>query len=84
MRSQQARPYKVRQQTSGYNGATSYIVVKNPGGNRVSVHAHCTRESAQVSADELNILDMVAPFAADPRPFDVRVAEAEVKYRELT
>lgn len=47
-------PYRVRQQTSGYTGVTSYIVVKNPGGRRVSVHAHVTRESAQIAADGLN------------------------------
>jgi hypothetical protein len=47
-------PYAVRETTSGYNGVTKYLVVRNPGGKRVSVHASVTREGAQASADDLN------------------------------
>lgn len=80
MRSKPARPFKVRQQTSGWNGVTSYIVVMNPGGRRVSVHAHYTKQSAQAAADELNIIEMVKPANEDPRPYNVRRAEAEAQY----
>ena len=74
-------PYAVRKQASGYSGATTYIVVRNPGGRRVSVHAHVTRESAQAAADELNIGAMVKDHADDPRPYAQRRAEAEAAYR---
>lgn len=83
MTTRQTHPFKVRQQTSGWNGLTSYIVVMNPGGRRVSVHAHQTRESAQAAADALNVIEMVTPAAEDPRPYAVRLAEAEAKYRAL-
>lgn len=74
-------PYAVRQTKSGYNGIVKYIVVLNPGGRRVSVHAHHTRTSAQADADSLNIGEMVKPHAEDPRPYAVRRAEAEAAYR---
>lgn len=74
-------PFAVRQTKSGYSGEVKYIVVKNPGGRRVSVHAYVTRESAQASADSLNVGDMVRPHAEDPRPYAERLAEAEAAYR---
>lgn len=74
-------PYAIRQTTSGYNGVTKFLVVKNPGGRRVSVHAHITRQSAQAEADDLNIGEMVKPHAEDPRPYAERRAEAEAAYR---
>lgn len=74
-------PFAVRKTTSGYNGITKFLVVRNPGGRRVSVHAHLTRESAQAAADDLNIGAMVKDFDLDPRPYAVRRAEAEATYR---
>lgn len=74
-------PFAVRQVRSGYTGERKYIVVKNPGGHRVTVHAHVTRESAQADADQLNIGAMVRDYADDQRPYEVRRAEAEAAYR---
>lgn len=73
-------PYAVRQTKSGYNGAVKYVVVKNPGGQRVSVHATPSRTSAQADADRLNIGAMVKDHAEDPRPYAERLAEAEAAY----
>jgi hypothetical protein len=73
-------PFAVRKVVSGYTGWDSYIVVQNPGGRRVSVHAS-TRECAQADADQLNIGAMVKDYVDDPRPYDVRRAEAEKAYR---
>lgn len=73
-------PFQVRKVTSGRTGVTKFIVVKNPGGRRVTVHAHFLREGAQADADELNIAALVKPHAEDPRPYDVRLAEAEADY----
>lgn len=74
-------PFSVRKQSSGYTLSEKYIVVKNPGGKRVSVHAHHTREEAVHAADTLNIAEMVKPYDQDPRPYAVRRAEAETAYR---
>ena len=76
-------PYTVRQTKSGYTGEVKYLVVQNPGGRRVSVHAHQSRRSAQFAADDLNIGDLVKPHTEDPRPYAERRAEAEVLYRTL-
>ena len=73
-------PYQVRKQTSGRSWDT-FIVVRNPGGRRVSTWPHSTRESAQAAADDLNIGEMVKPHSEDPRPYEVRRAEAEAAYR---
>lgn len=73
-------PYQVRKQTSGRSWDT-YIVVKNPGGRRVSTWPHTTRETAQADADDLNIQAMVKPYAEDSRPYEVRLAEATATYR---
>lgn len=62
--------FRVRQQTSGYAGVTAYIVVSVHYGctSRVSVHAFCTRESAQASADSLNAMEAQhATNLADPQ-----------------
>lgn len=72
--------YRVRQMQSGYTGEVKYNVVRLDGG-RVNVHAYPSRRSAQVAADDLNIGDMVADFADDPRPYAARRAEAEAAYR---
>lgn len=48
--------YRVRKQISGYSGNVTWIVVRNPGGQRVSTWPHRTRVTAQVAADELNEL----------------------------
>jgi hypothetical protein len=75
-----AHPYAVRQVRSGRTGAMQYIVVKNPGGRRVTFPAHATRQAAQSDADRLNIGAMVKPEAVDPRPYEVRRDEAEAAY----
>lgn len=76
-------PYQVRKQTSGRSWDT-FIVVLNPGGRRVSANPHVTRESAQASADDLNIGAMVKPHAEDPRPYAERHTEAAAAYRAET
>lgn len=73
-------PFKVRKVTSGYSGGESFVVVRNPGGRRVSVHS-MSQEQAQADADGLNIGAMVRPHAEDSRPYAERLAEAEVSYR---
>lgn len=75
------RRFTVRQQRSGYTGNVSFYVYDNVSKGRVSVHA-MSQQQAQASADDLNIGDMVAPHAEDPRPYAVRRAEAEQRYRE--
>lgn len=45
------------------------------------MHAMLRREDAQLQADGLNIADMVKPHAEDPRPYEVRLAEAEAACR---
>ncbi len=62
--------FRVRQQTSGYTGVTSYIVVSVQDGrtSRVSVHAFVTRDTAQASADGLNAMESQhAANLADPQ-----------------
>jgi hypothetical protein len=67
--------------TSGYTGVSKYYVYDLKAKDRVTVHAYLTRSGAQLEADGLNIGDMVKPHAEDPRPYEVRRAEAEAKYR---
>ena len=55
-------PFAVRKQSSGYTFSETFIVVRNPGGHRVTVHAHRTREGAQSEADQLNIGAMVQDY----------------------
>lgn len=71
--------YRVRQTKSGYNGDVKYLV-HLLGRGRVSVHAHHTRDSAQAAADRLNVGAMVRDHHEDPRPYDVRLAEAQAVY----
>lgn len=76
--------YRVRATTSGYNGVTKYNVWDTARKGRVNVVAHHSREGAQMQADDLNIGDMVRDHADDPRPYAVRLAEAEAAYREAS
>jgi hypothetical protein len=73
--------YRVRKQSSGYTFSETFIVMDSTTGGRVSVHPFRTRESAQANADRLNIDDLVKDYSADPRPYEVRHAEAEAAYR---
>lgn len=72
-------PFMVRKMTG--RGGVKWIVVRNPGGRRVSVHSTPIRSAAQAQADELNIGAMVRPAAEDDRPYEVRRAEAAAAYR---
>ncbi len=72
--------FTVRKQSSGYTYSVKYYVYDTVSKGRVSVHAMLTRDAAQASADALNISDMVKPHAEDPRPYDVRHAEATAAY----
>lgn len=73
------RRFTVRKQSSGYSHSVTFYVYDTTRRGRVSVHA-MSREQAQASADDLNISDMVAPAADDPRPYEARRAEAEAAY----
>lgn len=77
-----SHPFRVRAQTSGYNGVTQYIVVKLRDGRarRVSTEP-LSKGQAQAQADQLNIGAMVKDYDDDPRPYAVRRAEAEAAYR---
>lgn len=77
-------PFSVRQTKSGYTGEVKYLVVQNPGGQRVSVHAYHARYVAQLAADDLNIQAMVKDYDEDPRPYAERLAEARAAYRSET
>jgi hypothetical protein len=77
-------PYVVRKQSSGYTASVKWIVVKNPGARRVTVVAHHSQRAAQIEADALNVSALVKDHAEDPRPYEVRLAEAEATYRALT
>ncbi len=76
-------PYRVRKQSSGYTRSDTFIVVKVTDGRtqRVTVNPHRTREGAQADADELNIGALVKDYAADPRPYAERHAEAAAAYQ---
>ncbi len=76
--------FTVRKQTSGYSGTVRYYVYDTVAKGRVSVHADLMRDTAQYSADNLNISDMVLPHAEDQREYEVRLAEATEKYKKLT
>jgi hypothetical protein len=73
-------PFRVRKQSSSRALSETFVVVKLNGG-RVSTWPHTTREAAQTEADDLNIGAMVKPQDEDPRPYDVRRAEAAAAYR---
>jgi hypothetical protein len=76
-------PYTVRKQASGYSGSVRWYVYCIASGSRVSVHASLMRDTAQAEADRLNVIDLCPDADADPRPFDVRYAEARSRYEEL-
>jgi hypothetical protein len=77
-----AKPrYTVRKQTSGWSGTVRYYVWDRVKKSRVTVHADLHRDVAQMHADSLNVMDMVKPHAEDPRPYEVRLAEAEAAFR---
>lgn len=66
---------------SGRTGIPKFYVYDTQTKGRVTVHAYLIRGGAEASADSLNISDMVSPHASDPRPYDVRWAEASEAYR---
>lgn len=76
-------PYVVRKQSSGRTLSETYIVVRNPGAQRVSVHGAISKVTAQHEADQLNIGTLVRDYADDPRPYAVKRAEAEQRYQEM-
>jgi hypothetical protein len=73
-------PFSVRKVKSGYTGRETYIVVKNPGAQRVTVHAHHSEDNAWRAANALNISQMVPLAEVDPRPYAERRAEAEAAF----
>jgi hypothetical protein len=74
------RRYTVRKQSSGYSFSETWYAYDLIKQGRVTVNAHSVRESAQADADRLEILGMVADHDRDPRPFDVRLAEAAQRF----
>lgn len=76
--------YRVRSQTSGYNGRKTFYVYDLVRKGRVTVHAHVTREGAQTDADGLNVSDMIRDHAEDPRPYAERRAEAAAAFQAAT
>lgn len=72
--------YTTSKMTSGYNGVSRYYVYDTVSKGRVTVHAHLMRSTAELQADQLNISDMVKPYDEDPRPYEVRLAEATEAY----
>lgn len=73
--------YTVRKQSSGRAASVGYFVFNTQDEQRVSVHASRRRDSAQHEADQLNIAALVLDHADDPRPYDLRRAEADAAYR---
>lgn len=71
--------YRVRKQS----GRTTTYVVVDGNGSRVTTHPHKTAGCAQAEADRLNVGSMVKDFADDPRPYAVRLSEAEAAYIRL-
>jgi hypothetical protein len=57
-------PYSVRRQTSGgtYTGLIRYVVVRNPGGKRVSEYPPSTELAAWQDADRLNVIHWAKLF----------------------
>lgn len=72
--------FVVRKQTSGRNGDVKFYVFSKTRNSRITVHGHLRRESAQHEADSLNIADLILDYELDPRPYEVRLAEAEAAY----
>jgi hypothetical protein len=61
-------PFAVRKQTSGYTFSETFIVVRNPGGHRVTVHAHRTREGARTRSGAPRRRPPIARRPRDDRP----------------
>lgn len=74
------RRFTVRKQTSGWSGTVKFYVYDLLKKGRVTVHAYLTREGAQESADSLEVSNRVRPHAEDPRPYEVRLAEAQADF----
>jgi hypothetical protein len=72
--------YTVRKMVNGRNGSVKWYVYDLRTKGRVTVHATLMRDAAQAQADNLNIIDTCPDAEQDPRPFEVRYAEAEAKY----
>lgn len=72
--------FTTRQQSSGYTRSVTYFVYDTVQKGRVTVHAALARRSAQCDADRLNAAELVLDHADDPRPYEVRRAEAEAAY----
>lgn len=70
--------FRVKSQSSGYAGGKKYVVVGD--GDRVTVRPHLTADGAQAEANELIIGALVLDYDDDPRPYDVRRAEAEAAW----
>jgi hypothetical protein len=77
-----AKRYTVRKQTSGWTHSESWDVYC--GAKRVSYDKYLWRQDAQRYADQLTINDMVPDYRDDPRPYEVRRAEAETKFSIVT
>jgi hypothetical protein len=75
------RRYTVRKQSSGYTASETFYVYDLVKQGRVSVYA-TSRQSAQLDADTLEIGAMVREYADDPRPYEVRRAEAAERFAE--
>lgn len=75
--------FTVRIMKSGYSGKISYYVFDTVSKSRVSRHATIDKMSAEISADELNISNMVKDYSEDPRPYEIRRAEAAEQYGKL-
>lgn len=75
--------YTVRKQSSGYTSSVKFFVYDTKNKGRVSVNASILRESAQAEADALNVSELVPDAATDPRPYEVRRAEAAARYASL-
>lgn len=75
-------PFRVRKQSSGWTTSETFIVVQLRDGraHRVTVNPYGTRQGAEANADDLNIAAGTAPFNEDPRPWEVRRAEAAERY----
>ena len=76
--------YRVRKQSSGRTSSVTYYVYDLQQKARVSVHASHSSRSAQYEADALNVQDMVRDYESDPRPYDLRHAEARATYERVT
>lgn len=75
--------FTVRKQSSGYAASVRFYVYDTVGKGRVTVGAHILRDAAEAEAEGLNVTELMTEAARDPRPYDVRRAEAAARYAEL-